>query len=160
MAFVVNGEDHYATAEEVVQALVTSDVVEDYYSDNFDEWVDENNGCFEVCGYQFSASDILQAMNNDAYYRERADWAENETEYFQESAMDGLQALRPYEVYDIMGNDVRFVPDEEEENERNEAAENNQIQALRAKMQQISDKEKQEQDTEAQRYQEFLQMLD
>lgn len=68
----------YDNAEDVVEAYVTTDYYENNV-DGFEEFLDEGNGV-EVCGYDFSPSEILRELNYDAYQNELRYWAENEVE--------------------------------------------------------------------------------
>ena len=91
----------------------------EYYEDrdSFDEWLDDGNDGAEVCGRQFSASEILYACNEDAYFDELREWAENEATYNRDDIAPELERMDDGEVQWFNNVHIRCVETEDEEEE-------------------------------------------
>lgn len=103
----------FTDVEEVLQYCVTSDYYEEDY-DGFDEYLNEF-GSVDVCGYEFSRSEILKELNGDAYSREMCSWAEARAEDDRESFYYDVNNLEPGSSIWVNDYEVFAYEDEEED---------------------------------------------
>jgi len=93
MKYIIDDKRIFTSVTKVAQYIVEG--LDETY---FDEWLDNNYGIVDVCGYSFDASEALRILDETAYKREFADYQENISREIEDE-VHGLSDEESIELY-------------------------------------------------------------
>lgn len=146
-------DDVFHDIETVVDYCISEDWHNDDY-EQFEEWVNEAYGFITIAGKRFSAYDILDKMDEDAFFALRDEYCEGENERDREDAKYELEHAEPGDRVECQGYTI-YVEEEKEEEE----PDNDVIESTRANLEAEKVREIEEQETEINAENEYLKMF-
>lgn len=103
----------YDDEDELIEHCVSTEYFEDD-DEGFDDWLNEEQGRIEVNGHSFYPSEILYSLDQEAYYEDKTNWAEDRAENEREEAYYNARHTRPGDSFYVCGSEV-YVYEEDEE---------------------------------------------
>lgn len=117
MYYLINDDPdrRYDDIDAVLEECVTTEYFEND-TDDFDNYLDEDQN-IEICGYDFSPSEVLRGMNYDAYQRELTYWAEDRAQNAKDDYAYELNRAEDGEDVWVCEYRVYCYDDDEEDDE-------------------------------------------
>lgn len=118
MYYLVDDDPNIRFDEDQKEELIEYCIPDDKYdncTDEFDEWLNDECGTIDICGYNYDASRILYDLDQDTYYSEFESWQEREVESEREDALYTLNHAEDRDRVYIGEYTVYIYRDEEAE---------------------------------------------
>ena len=108
---LVEDEDEiFDTIEDAVNYCITDEWHEDDYA--FDEWVNENYEGVTINGYDYTAYEIICAVNDDNYSELKNEYCEECNEEDRNEAIRDLERASVGDEIEIQGYNIRVIEDD------------------------------------------------
>lgn len=117
MQWIVNNSNIYS--EDEIGDLLDRicDPVHYENEDDFDDWLNQDHNCYRINGREFTPAEILKSCDEEGYYEDLRDYAENEAEYDRNNIRNYLQNMDDGDSDCWNGYTVicEYIEEEEEE---------------------------------------------
>lgn len=97
MYFLIDDDPDKRYGENEIDALLERCISAEYFEeddDAFNEYLDQCYNNYEICGVEYSASQILREVDPDSYNQEKEYWASNEVDNEYENGRYELEHAR------------------------------------------------------------------
>ncbi len=96
--YLIDDDPDLRYDEDSLDALLDYCIDYEYWlddTDNFDESLDYDYGSIQICGYNYSASSVLKAVDESSYYDELNNWAHSMADNEYDNAKYELRHTNP-----------------------------------------------------------------
>lgn len=111
-----DNDDSFTTDEldDLIDAVYDIDY---YYEDDeaFEYYLNDEYSNVHVCGYCYSAYDILSSCNEDDYNEAKHDWAENEADNRKDDLWNELNNMEPGDCLEAFYHTIYCLEEEEDD---------------------------------------------
>ena len=117
--WIVDNSDVY-TEDEIDNLLDRICDPENYENeDDFDDYLNQEHNCYRINGREFTPAEILKSCDEEGYYEDLREYAENEAEYAKDDVRSDLENMDDGDRNYWNGYTVicEYIEEEEEEEE-------------------------------------------
>ena len=109
--YLIDGEE-FNSADEAAEYIIYDDY---YESSEFDNWLNESYGNFEICGNTYTPAECFEAVDSTAYRCAMSDWLDSAVSELRDEVRRDLECMDPGDRQDEYGYTVDCISDGPEE---------------------------------------------